>query len=660
VTVAFDPWVPETTADVAVESVKAKFAGRQSLIARAEKRTVTTHHDGWMVAGEPKLGDAHDHYLVTLDGHRYRCSCYSSAWGDVRSHRICSHVLAVVFFRKRALGAAAGAGSHTPPPVPAAAIPDPRDPRFGAPPLPGWVEEFRPHQWTAVGETVAHFRSGKKVVLLDGPTGSGKTLIAELVRREMNVKGIYTCTTKTLQDQVLTDFPYAKVLKGRANYPTLDRPDLFRAAYDQRVTCDDCTKAPGEQCAWCWDHDACPYEAAKQAAVYADLAVLNTAYLLAEANYVGRFHPELVVADECDELEGQLMSFVEVTIGPRDRTRLDLDVPARKTVESAWVDWLDGAVQAARVELGRHPAKSKTPTDIKRRKKWERMAGQLAFVRDGVMDGGWVYDHSRPEWVTFKPITVDHFARDLLWRHSPRWLCMSATVISFDQIAKELGLGDDEWAAVQVPSTFPADRRPIHVVPVADLTYKTEEAEWEKAADALLAVLDLHPDERVLAHTQSYRLTQRLYDHLHVHTHRPLFTYRDAAGREEALGSFRTTGRAVLLAPSLQRGISLDDEACRVVVVVKMPFASTGDPQVSKRLYGTGRAGQLWYSVKTARTIVQSTGRGMRHADDWCEIYVLDKQFLNFWRRNKRLVPQWWRDAVDMSFDTRTLRRKDN
>jgi len=663
----FDPFTPETAADASVEAAKAKFPG--SLVDRAERRTVTDHPDGWLVVGNPKLGDAHASYLVTLDpaAHRYRCSCYTSAWGEVRAARICSHVLAVILHRKRPRptvesgGAGAGTGV-TAPAAPAAAaatsdeVPSPGDPRFGAPPLPARFTAIRPHQWAAVVDVVAHFRAGVKVVFLDAPTGSGKTLIGELARRELGLKAVYTCTTKQLQGQVLGDFPYARVLKGRSNYPTLNFPDRFDPAqgYD-RITCEDCTKAPGTPCDMCFDVDLCAYEVDKKAALAADLAVLNTAYLLAEANHVGRFKPDLVIADECDELEAALMGFAEISVGPRDRARLGLDLPARKTVETAWVEWLDRAVTAARAEVATYPKKPTNPQQAKRKRKWERKAEQLAFVRDGVTAGGWVYDHSKPDWVTFKPITVDGMAGDLLWRHAPRWLCMSATVISPEQMAAELGLADDEWAYVPVPSTFPAERRPVRVVPKADLTYKTKDVEWPKAAAALQSIIDRHPGESILAHTQSYWLNNLLFDYLAKSNERPVLTYRDAHGREEALAAFRSIEGSVLLAPSLERGVSLDDEACRVVVVVKVPFPSTGDPQVSQRLHGTGRAGDLWYAVKTVRSLVQSTGRGMRHADDRCEIYILDKQFLRFYRRNGRLFPRWWKDALDMHFDPRQL-----
>lgn len=668
----WDPFTPETAADARVEAVKAKFRG--SLVARAQKRSVADIDGSWVVEGDVRLGDAHDAYRVHLDPatHRYVCSCYTSAYGDVRSKRVCSHVLAVILHRTGTTverGAAGGPvfpdpvveGPHPPASIPALAasqIPDPSDARFGPTPLPSWVKALRPHQWAAVTEIVGHFRAGRKVVLLDAPTGSGKTLLGELVRRELHLRAMYVCTTKQLQAQVLDDFPYARVLKGRSNYPTLDYPQMFDPVLGtDRITCDDCSKAD-DHCDFCSVVSRCPYESAKKEALAADLAVLNTAYYLAEANHVGRFRPEFVIADECDELEAALMGYVEVTVGPADRKRLGLDVPEKKTVEAAWVEWLDGAVAAASAELSTYPEKPTSARQAKRKRKWARKLDQLEFVRAGVAAGGWVYDHSRPDWVTFKPVKVDRLAQRLLWSHSPRWLCMSATTISFDQMAADLGLEDGEWASVTVPSTFPVERRPIHVAPVADLTYKTEDVEWVKAADALVSILEQHAEDAVLVHTQSYRLNQRLFDHVAALRLRPTYTYRDAAGREAALEKFRSVPAAVLLAPSLQRGVSLDDESCRVVVVVKVPFSSIGDPQVQKRLYGTGRAGQTWYAVRTVRSLVQATGRGMRHADDRCVTYILDRQFVSFYRRNRWLFPKWWKDAVNQQFDTRSLRRK--
>ena len=45
----------------------------------------------------------------------------------------------------------------------------------------------------------------------------------------------------------------------------------------------------------------------------------------------------------------------------------------------------------------------------------------------------------------------------------------------------------------------------------------------------------------------------------------------------------------------------------------------------------------------------------MRHADDYCVTYVIDKQFGKFWSRNRRLFPAWWKEAIDPSYNARML-----
>ena len=54
--------------------------------------------------------------------------------------------------------------------------------------LPEWVREIRPHQRDAVDQAIEEFEAGKKCVVIDAPTGSGKTLIGELVRLELGAK----------------------------------------------------------------------------------------------------------------------------------------------------------------------------------------------------------------------------------------------------------------------------------------------------------------------------------------------------------------------------------------------------------------------------------------------------------------------------------------
>jgi hypothetical protein len=46
----------------------------------------------------------------------------------------------------------------------------------------------------------------------------------------------------------------------------------------------------------------------------------------------------------------------------------------------------------------------------------------------------------------------------------------------------------------------------------------------------------------------------------------------------------------------------------------------------------------------------------VRGVDDWAVTYLLDKQFVrNVYRKNKTLLPLWWREALDMQFPVKEL-----
>ena len=75
------------------------------------------------------------------------------------------------------------------------------------------------------------------------------------------------------------------------------------------------------------------------------------------------------------------------------------------------------------------------------------------------------------------------------------------------------------------------------------------------------------------------------------------------------------------------------------------PYPNLASPQVNKRLHGYSD-GSLWYARKTARSLVQMTGRATRSMDDYSTSYILDKQFIKLVSRNKSIFPQWWASSV--------------
>ena len=321
--------------------------------------------------------------------------------------------------------------------------------------LPDWASTIRPLQSSAADQAITAFNNGSKVVLLDAPTGTGKTLIAEIVRQELSVRGLYVCSTLNLQDQFAHDFPDAAILRGRSNYPTCDSPHEF-----PQLTAADCNKErvnvpacrecdPDDDdfrmhCRWCHPVSSCPYELSKRNAIMANLTCTNLSYFLHESNYIGNIanNRGLVVLDEADLLEDGLLNFISVTITPRAQKEYGIDGPTKKTVESAWLPWAERTTEI----LGRLSQERLDKTDlrsIRRLNSIKRLHGNVQRLLDkdrGLQQGNWVYTGYDSGSIIFRPIRVDEYAKEFLWRHGQRFLLMSATMISFSAMAEILGI----------------------------------------------------------------------------------------------------------------------------------------------------------------------------------------------------------------------------
>lgn len=612
-------------------------------------------------------------YKVWFEDGKWKCVCYDMDYGDKRARVGCSHVVAVLLYREQ---------EHTPPTLSisreevgdgsetriATVLPVDRE-RSTPPlpsdsiwtdivPLPEWVECIYPHQWDAVEEIVGHFERGIDIVYLDAPTGSGKTLIAELVRRRLQSTALYVCSGKTLQDQFSKDFPYAKVLKGRSNYPTLNMryPDYTAADCTKTGTGDDAS------CYWCSEVNGCPYEVAKSEALAARLAVINTSYLLTEANNVGRFSGrELGIIDEADVLEQELMGFVTYELSDRRLERLGISAPKKGIRKRTLLAWLSDDLMPALTSRLRGLPNNQEVAVIRERNglvrlldDTRRVMGDLQEEIDNLANDddeqpgveNWIRDNNAGP-VVLKPVRVDGYAHRFLWSHAKRWLCMSATFVSTEEMNDSLGVdvAGLTTATVKVPMLFPVENRKITAVPIANMTNRERETEWPKMVRGIESVCGRYPDVRILVHTVSYQFSEFLLKECGSELRKRVVTYRNSRERDEALNRYRGRKDSVLVAPSMERGIDLKDDECRVVIVAKVPFPNLGDRQISSRL--RGRMGQTWYNVLTIRSLVQMTGRGVRNMDDWCEIYVLDAQFIRkIWRGSKMLLPSWWREAV--------------
>lgn len=520
--------------------------------------------------------------------------------------------------------------------------------------LPSKFTDIYDYQIDAVTEIVEAFDEGYKVVVLEAPTGSGKTFIAEIVRRMLETRAAYVCHNKDLQQQFTRDFPYAKPIYGRANYQP-ERSQASSGAFN--LTCEDCTWTKERpQCAVCRVREVCPYQRAKNDAIHSPVPVLNSAYWLNETQGKSRFaNTGLVVFDEADTLEKVLMGQVEVYVSERTQERYNIDPPKRVTVQSAFEEWAEETLDRLNPHLERIAdidfASVQQVRELKRlanlHENVTSMLSDIIFGSPWVYTGGVGRRKQTNNAISFKPVKVDRFGKERIWDQDKRFLLMSATMISPSLRLASLGW-TEPYRYVTMDSQFHAKNRQVVVQPTADMTRKGEtDAGWDRMGSRVSDILRGHTGERVLIHSVSYKLTERLRSSLQASVRdRRLYSYSSGgSGRADSIAGFIRTPGSALIAPSADRGLDLPDDLCRAQIILKVPYLSLGDKQTQERLYKTPD-GNVWYNVEVASTIMQMVGRGVRNDKDYCTCYILDSSFVKWYSAWGHLLPKWFRKGI--------------
>jgi Rad3-related DNA helicase len=222
---------------------------------------------------------------------------------------------------------------------------------------------------------------------------------------------------------------------------------------------------------------------------------------------------------------------------------------------------------------------------------------------------------SEPGFVA-KPLTSRyHFPS--LFLHSPVTILMSGTIGDPKTFATELGLKEYQYRSV--PSNYPPATRPIQILDVPHLNYRSTAADYNHQADAIAkAILDCPSDWSGIIHVTrkregpllADRLAQRgLQDRVFV-TPDGATDVQMAAWNEHKVKTNGQYGGQLCIAWSMVEGVDLVDE--RICIVAKCQWPDTSDPYERARQ----RYSPEFYSLRTAWAVQQSLARTRRGYDE--------------------------------------------
>ena len=519
-------------------------------------------------------------------------------------------------------------------------------------------ENPREGQLEIIADIEEAISKGYKYIILEAGTGTGKSAVATTLARMYESAYILTMT-KQLQKQYADEFDFPLV-KGRGNF------DCLKDGFD--VTCDmgACKTAPKSSKFFCpygisknptltgelafqdsfggdvffQTNDHCKYWQQKANAINSPITLMNYDYAILELNYVKHFGKRsLLILDEAHNIEDKLMRTMEINLYNRQLEKDIKKVISPQTLKSAekgeWIMEID-AIQGhySDIEI------KDLPTN-----KADRINSTIAKLKSLKTNlekepGNWVIDADE-HGVSFKPLRVNHYAEDYLFKHGDVVIFLSATILSHKMFSKWLGLDPREVYHIQVDSPFSVEKRPIELNLAGKMSKSRVKQSAPKSIEILQKILKRHEGEKGLIHTHSYKCQQYIINNLYSNR---LISHGNN-NRERVLKYFEEDENPlVLVSPSMSEGVDLPYDKCRFQVIYKIPFPYLGDKQVHMRM----KKDQRWYAYKTAMTLMQAYGRGMRAEDDSCVTYILDSdiQMLLKSPLYKSLIPEFFKEAI--------------
>lgn len=536
---------------------------------------------------------------------------------------------------------------------------------------------IRPSQERALQTIEDAVAAGKRYIVIEAPTGVGKSGIAEAVARwaaagyaarlgcEDQAGAYILSTQKSLTEQYMKDFGAGAwcdqglvEMRGRANFTCIE--GAGDCASGKLLGCEESEKplAGNGDC----DPTQCPYKLARKEFMLTPTGVTNFAYFLASTAYAGDSFPRrtFLIVDECHNAEKELLGFFEVELNTRRTQELGIasfpDIkPNEKPPVRAWLEevFLPMAAEKIREYLG-EAMKWKT-LDMDQALRYRRRASGLEETVDKMVgflsapETDWfVYvDKDRdgvPERMIFKRLSAADIAEPLLFKKGSFVLLMSATILDTTTFLRNLGVRAADAVVLRLDSEFPIANRPVFYWGAGDMRHACIEKSLPKVVQRVADILDRCPTVKGIIHTHSYKITQAVVAGLQRTPHaRRVITHTNEKGaREAAILRHRTSPEpTVLVSPSMYEGLDLKGDLSRFQIICKVPYPAL-DPYIKARMERDAQ----WYTLQAGLSLIQATGRSVRTSDDWAYTFILDGGFARFFTQNSYLLSPWWTNSV--------------
>lgn len=521
-------------------------------------------------------------------------------------------------------------------------------------------EKFNPGQKEAIVKAVRAFRSGKKHVIIEAPTGIGKSVIATTVHRVLKELDSLWRTTivapsKGLQDQYIASDSEIYDLRGKTNYHCIN--PLQVGPYNSPG----CRQAVHSRAC---DKKQCPYVVRREIwGLEAPLRLTNASFQIEACPplLMGDRKANLVVMDECHGLPQHLVDhstlklipsdffYTKRVVGEQFLGRIIDMIDSYMNIDegTAFVPNEEQRTQASKIQgeceaiMGRFTTDTGAlVTDDHSAESVGGMLEELQTISDKLSlyakpMGEWILtEYKRNQKVELKPVYAHQVAEHGFFRKGDCFLHMSATICGFAEYRKSLGISDS-YVEIAVDNPIPVDNRPVKLLSAVQVSGNYDRTVVARVIDK---IIDRHGQENGVIHTVSFKLAEEIVANS-KHEKR-LVISNDRAEIMKLLG--RHNSGAVILSPSITTGYDFKGDLARWQVIAKVPFLFLGDSFVKLNM----ERSQNWYNREALLKMIQACGRVVRGVDDYGVTYIIDKNAERLIQRSHDLAPDWWLESL--------------
>jgi Rad3-related DNA helicase len=512
---------------------------------------------------------------------------------------------------------------------------------------------FNPGQREAIVQIAEALLSGKKHIVLEAPTGIGKSAIATTVHRVIKeAKASWRTTiitaTKGLQDQYEQEDKEIYSLKGKTNYECpLGVGPYNSAGCRKMVHTGGCRKAV-----------ICPYYKTRvKWCLESPLRLTNTSFQI-EACPSIIMRPEnradMIIIDEChsidehlvnhssltlnlsemthasDDIKGRLASFVNEFVDNKDGDALTAS-PDQRDLAGSLSSYLEGYIQVL---------EEKMKTEGKRNDSVAGTVEELQQITDKLsgfskLGGEWILmKFAFAMELELKPVYASQVAEHGLFRKADQFIHMSATVCGYSSYIKTLGIAAKDSVYIEVANPIPVANRKVFAMDAIKVSGNFDRDRLAMLIDKIIA---RHEGQNGIIHSVSFALAEEIKA-LSKNKKRMLIS-RD---RREIIDFLSKPNAGIVVSPSIEQGYDFKGDMSRFQIIPKVPFHYIGDKWVSLNM----NRHPEWYARKAILRTVQAAGRSVRGVDDYASTYIIDENFTRLLQRNRDIFPKWFLESI--------------